>query len=585
MADFLSFTGSYDFAVRQALILTIVGLSVYVLLRAGLFAVPQVGFMAIGSYTSALLSLKQGWSFPVALVASALAAGAAGLLLGVLIARLNGIYLAIATIGFSEIVREIFINWDVSGGSQGLFGIPLAANDVYIVGCLLAALALLGRLSRTRFGLAMAGVREEPLMTTHQGVNIPLYRLALFGLSGVLAGLAGSLYVHQSGFIDPGTYQFGLLVELLAAVVLGGMMSVWGPVLGGVIVYGLPQVLGVFSQYRSLVNGAFIVVVVAVAPEGVAGLLSSGRAWVGDRLGWPGRPRRAATAPRTAPVPEVRRPTTHVVPRDSIKAPIAVAGRTPLLALSDIRKSFGGIRALQGVSLEVLDGEVFGLIGPNGSGKTSLINTLSGVYRPDGGEGALDGRPLAPLWGRTARLSRAGIARTFQGIRLLADYTVTDNVLLGAYHRQHGTVAEALLLLPRARRETAEARTAALELLDGLGLAAAADRLAGELPYGLQRKVEIARALASGPRLLLLDEPTAGMSPHERDEIFDLVQQVRQQGVTVMVIEHDVAVMSRHCDRMAVLNFGKVIAVGTPDSVTENREVIDAYIGRPAVSR
>ena len=553
---FLDFTGSYNYAVRQALILVLVGVSVYLLLRAGLFAVPQVGFMAVGSYVSALLSLNQGWAFPIVLVCGGLASGVVGVLLGTLLARLNGIYLAIATIGFSEVVRETAINLKITGGPQGLFGIPIAANDLYIVGVLLAALIVLGVVARSRFGLAMSGIREQPLMTSHQGVNIRVYRVVLFGVSGLLAGLAGALYVHESGFIDPSTYTFGLLIQVLAMVVLGGMTSVIGPVLGGFVVFGLPQVLAVFDDYRNIVNGSLIVLVVALLPGGLAG----GASWLWHRVARRTRAPTAAAVRTAKPVPA---PGMITAEADQ-ESPPGQDLPQPLLRLTNVAKHFGGIRALQGVSLEVMPHEIFGIIGPNGSGKTSLLNVLSGVYRPDTGEGFINGEQITGRWGHPDRLARAGIARTFQGIRLLGEYSVRDNVLMGTYlgHRS--------------------ARDHAMQTIQELGLSALADARAGSLPYGLQRKVEIARALVSRPQLLLLDEPTAGMSPGERSEIFDLVQSVKERGVTTVVVEHDVSVMSRYCHRVAVLNFGKTIAVGVPESVMQNEEVIGAYIGRPA---
>lgn len=581
MTTFLDVFGTYDFAARQALVLILVGVSVYLLLRAGLFAVPQIGFMAVGSYVSALLSLNQGWSFPVVLVCGAAASGLTGLVLGALLARLNGIYLAIATIGFSEVVRVTAINLQVTGGPQGLFGIPLAANDLYIVGILAVALALLAVLSRSRFGLAMSGMREEPLMARHQGVNIQLYRIVLFGASGALAGTAGVLYVHLSGFIDPTTYSFDLLIQVLAVVVLGGMTSVIGPLLGGCIVFGLPQALAVFEDYRNLVNGTLIVLVVALLPGGLAGAATWLWRQSAGRLQGRAHGASRRVGDDTADAPVVRVTGGDRSRAESIAATETEAGR-PMLQLTDVAKHFGGIRALQGVSLEVSLHEIFGIIGPNGSGKTSLLNVLSGVYRPDSGQGFVDGKPIAAWWGRPESLARAGIARTFQGIRLLGGHSVRDNVLLGAYLHRPGRSAAPLPSGPEARNGHNSARDQAMQTIDELGLTPYASAPAASLPYGLQRKVEIARALVSNPKLLLLDEPTAGMSPSERSEIFDLVQSVKERGVTTVVVEHDVSVMSRYCHRLAVLNFGRTITVGVPETVMQNEEVIGAYIGRPA---
>lgn len=583
MTDFLSAFGSYDFAVRQVVVLSIVGLSMYLLLRAGIFGIPQVGFMAIGGYTSALLMLKEGLPYPVALIAAGAAAALSGLLLGALLARLDGVYLAIATIAFSVIVQVLATNLGFAGGAAGLFGIPTTANDLYIIGVLLLLLLLFFRLERTRFGLAMVAMRDQPLMTAHQGVSVRGYRVGLFAASGFVAGIGGSFLVHITGFIIPSTYSFELLIQLVAAVVIGGMANVLGPLLGSILIFGLPLELGFSAQYQNVVDGVLIVLMVAAIPSGLTG--------VAGRLGRATRSmyqrRRDAFLVRRGPLsgadagvpPPPGDAVVRVLREAGDPVPVPRTAEQPLLTLSGITKSFGGVRALRGVTLEVMAREVFGVIGPNGSGKTTLLNILSGVFAPDGGTAVFAGKDISAHWGRPHELARIGMSRTFQGIRLVGELSVLQNVMLGAYHRQTAGLG-AVILAPGARRRDKELRRAAETILDEVGLLADAARPAASLPYGLQRRVEIARAVLSSPALLMLDEPTAGMTPVERGDVFDLIEDLRVAGRALIVVEHDVEMMTNRCDRLAVLNFGELIACGPPAAVMEMQGVVDAYIGQ-----
>lgn len=583
MRDFLDAFGTYDFLVRESLILLLVALSIYLVLKAGMFALPQIGFMGIGGYVAAISS--QELSMPMAgrLVAAALAGALAGVVLGLLLARLDGIYLAIATIGFSEIVRLTARNLDITGGAVGLSGLDRSLWDISVVLLVLAVLVVLGRLAYTRFGLGMTAMREDALTAAHQGVSLLRYRASLFTVSGAIAGLAGGLHIHLRGFIEPSLFSFDLLTTLLTATVVGGMVSVLGPVLGGVLIFSLPEVLRAVDEYRNLVNGALLVLVLAFAPSGLIELprrlVLRVRRQMGRRPG-PAAPDAAAHdiggqsaasgdplwAPdATTPAPPGRRSSTAEV---------------PVLEVTDLSKQFGGLQALRSVDLAVHHGEVFGLLGPNGSGKTTFLNVLSGVYRPNGGHGTVMGRSMNRMWGRPDLLARAGIARTFQTIRLLADHSVRENVELGAYLIQASPLPAALLGTPASRSERRSVADRVSETLELVGLGDLADHDAGSLPYGVQRRVEIARALVHRPTLLLLDEPTAGMTPGERDDIFRLVDQVRRQDIGVIVVEHDVQSMTTHCDRVAVLNFGEVISLGEPAAVMREEVVVDAYIGR-----
>jgi branched-chain amino acid transport system permease protein len=544
MTEFLSMFGAYDFAVRDALVLSLVALSIYVLLSAGIFAVPQVGLMAVGAYASAILSVDAGTPFVVSVAGGAAAGAIVALLLAIVLARLNGIYLAIASIAFAEIVRVAVLNLPLTGGAQGKVGIPRAADDLWITAVVVLAFLGLGLMKRSRHGLAIAAMREDALMARHQGVDVVRYRTALFAVSGLLAGAGGALSVHMSGFVEPGQFDFELLTRLLAVVVLGGMTFVSGSLVGATIVFGLPIALSGLAEYQVLVNGVLIVLVVAFAPGGILGLAA--------RLLQRGK----GTA--TSDLPPARRPATTAAKAE----PGAI-----VLDVQDVSMLFGGVTALGGVSVRAREGEVLGVIGPNGSGKTTLLNVLSGVYVPTSGTGTFRGDDLSRRWGKPHRLADDGIARTFQTIRLMEEESALVNVALGV------PPAEARQRMDRARA-----------LLREHGLERIAETPVGELPYGVRRRVEIARALARRPKLLLLDEPTAGMNPEERQDVFDSVATVRASSVAVIVVEHDVATMRKFCDRLMVLDFGKVLAEGDPEQVLKSEEVIRAYIGTGALA-
>lgn len=556
MTELLSVFSPYDFAVRDALMLSLVALSIYVLLTAGIFAIPQVGLMAAGAYISAILSVDAGMPFVIAFLGGAVAGGAVGLVLAILLARLHGIYLAIASIAFAEIVRVAVLNLPLTGGAQGKVGIPREANDLWICGSVVLAFAGLALLRRSRAGLAMAAMRVDPMMARHQGVDVVRYRTRLFGLSGLLAGAGGALQVHMSGFVDPGQFDFALLTQLLAVVVLGGMTYVAGSLVGAAFVFGLPIALSGLADYQVLVNGLLIVLMVAFAPTGILGLLSQLRHRVitGSPL------RRSGAAPPHAPT------GTSLASSKTTATTTPGIGAT-VLQVRDVSMVFGGVAALGGVSVEARQGQVLGVIGPNGSGKTTLLNVLSGVYVPASGTGTLLGADLSHGWGKPHRLANDGIARTFQTIRLMDEQSALVNVALG---------------VPQS--ESAQRLVHARSLLAEHGLGADVDTPVGELPYGARRRVEIARALARRPRLLLLDEPTAGMNPEERQEVFDTIGAARSSGVAVIVVEHDVATMRAFCDRLVVLDFGKVVAEGDPESVLKSEEVIRAYIGSGALA-
>lgn len=578
-ADFLDALDPYDFLVRDGLVLVLAAVGVYLLLNAGIFAVPHVGFMAMGGYASAVASVRFDVPFAVSLLVGLATGTLAGLVLGVALMRLDGIYLAIGTIGFSEIVRVMVRNLEFTGGATGLTGIARSTSDPALVGIVGAVLLFLWRLSRTRYGLMWEAMRHDVLVTSHQGIDVARVRVALFAATGAICAVAGTLQLHLVGFIEPGRFTFEQLIELLAAAILGGISSVWGALVGGAVIFGLPELLVFLEDYRHVFNGLVILGIVVFAPQGLIGL-------VGGALGGlrPRRSAESAAAEVTGETAAEALATPASAARERSAQPAGGEAEPIVLRVRGISKSFGGIRAVDDVSFEVRRGEMLGLIGPNGSGKTTMLNILSGVYRPDAGEVTFAQDGAFPF-GRPHDVTALGLARTFQGIRLVPERTGRDNVELGAYRQQRSSVLSVALNLPGHAREVAEARRLTDVVLDELRVTDVAGLHVDSLPYGPQRKIELARALLSRPEVLLVDEPTAGMTPTERTEIFHLLDEVRRTGTSVVVVEHDVESISGWCDRVAVLNFGKLIAVGEPDAVLREEVVVDAYLGRRSPRR
>ena len=564
-AQFLDLFGVYAFAARSALVLSLVAMAIYALLNAGIFALPQTGLLAVGAYTGTILSLDAHVSFGLAVAGGALAGMLAGVVLAALLGRLNGIYLAIATIAFSEVISAAVLNIPLTGAAQGRVGIPRASSDAAIVGAVVLAVLVLWALHRSRFGMAIVAMREDALMARHQGIDVFAYRVGLFAVAGFLCGLAGALNVHLTGFVEPGFFNFGLLSHLLAAVVMGGMIYVAGPLVGTALLFTLSHAVTVVGEYQALANGAIIMLVVAFAPYGLIGLLAD---WLHRR-----RNSRVARIAGSADTGSGLAKVPAVAIDRAARRTERVGTRESVIDLTDIAVSFGGIRALQGVSLNCARGELLGVIGPNGSGKTTLLNVVSGVYEPSAGSGTLLGRSLTALWGSPHKLARAGVARTFQTIRLVDAHSVSDNVMIGLHGLGEGND-------PSMGASSTNSRSAEVaRVLREHGLEHLADVRAGELSYGVRRRVEIARAVASRPKLLLLDEPTAGMDPQERAEVFNRIAALLAQGIAIIVVEHDVAMMGQYCDRLVVLDFGLVIAVGEPASVLQHEAVIKAYVG------
>jgi ABC-type branched-subunit amino acid transport system ATPase component/ABC-type branched-subunit amino acid transport system permease subunit len=548
-----------------------VGLNVLVGLT-GMVSLGQAGLFALGSYTAAVLSTKLGFG----LVASSVAAIGLASLFGVLLAyptvRVRGVYLAVVTIAFGIIVENVAIEWQsLTGGTTGitsiprpdLFGVRISGYAYYAVLAvtLLLVTAFTHNLKRSRYGRAMLAVSQSETAARSVGISPTGMRTLAFVVAAATAGLAGVFYAFLNSYISPDIFTFSDSVRFLLMVIFGGAGTTAGPIVGAYLLTYLPEYLQQLQYWQKFAYGALLLIVMFVLPRGIIGTMA--HLWHKMRPG-----PRAVNPAEGAPA--------DTVVRDLLRQ------GTPDLTATGLTMRFGGLTALSNVSMRVAAGEVHALIGPNGAGKSTFVNAITGFYIPNEGEISLGG---VSLRGQAPHLvARQGLSRTFQNTELFGELTVLENVMAGYQPRLGYNLLDAALRTPRFRREEAECRRVAIGLLAFVNLADYAHSEARILPFGLQRRLEIARALASGPRVLLLDEPAAGLTTQEIDELDAMIREIARLGVSVLLIEHHVDLIMSVADQVTVLDYGQVIASDTPSVVQDDPRVIEAYFGTPSVS-
>jgi len=523
----------------------------------GQFSLGHAGFMAIGAYVAASMTKLMGMPFALSLAAGGIAAAAGGLVVGIPTLRLAGDYLAIATLGFGEIIRVIILNLDVVGGPRGLPGIPAHTTFLWVYVIAAATVVVVRNLIWSRQGRALVAIREDETAAETMGVDTTRSKIMAFVVGAFFAGVAGGLYAHKITFIDPSQFDFMKSIEALVIIVLGGLGSITGTVMAAFVVTFLPEILRAFADYRMIIYSLMLILMMLYRPRGLMGTaeFSFRQLGLGDRRPAPGRGgQTAGTSDGPPPVLEVRR----------------------------VSMDFGGLRAVSDFSMTLRQGELVGLIGPNGAGKTTVFNMLTGLAEATSGRIYFMGEDVTRR--KPSEINYMGVARTFQNIRLFTNLSVLDNVRIAFRGERPYSMTEALLRAGRYSTQEDQICRKSMEFLRLFGLEDRASEIAGKLPYGAQRRLEMARALATKPRLLLLDEPAAGMNPQETQELLELIRWIHERfDLTVLLIEHDMNLVMKLCQRIIVLDYGVTIADGGPVEIVKNRRVIEAYLGEEAV--
>jgi branched-chain amino acid transport system permease protein len=531
---------------------------------AGQLAIGWVALLTLGAYTTSVLAAGTVMApLPpfLALAIAGVVGAASGVIVGLPALRLRTFYFAITTLGFSTILTQIVLAWQsVTGGGIGVVGPALpspfdTAAGLYYLCLAVAALCtwMTVNIAQSRFGRGLVAVRDADVAAEATGISKPRLLVKVFVFSGAVAAIAGGLFASLQTYITPEAFTFDLSVLFFIAVLIGGRGSILGPLLATIILTLLPEVAAPLATWSTFLYAILLLLIVLVAPGGIAALLDF-------------RSRRPLAKNRV------------IVPRPALLVELlADPSRPDSLNLSDIVLSFGAVRAVDGVELEIRPGQIHGLIGPNGSGKTTILNVISGYYRPSSGSMRIGDVSLAA--GVPESRALRGVARTFQTPRIIGEATVLQNVQIGATTRGRGTFTESLLSLPRHRQDEAMLEADAMTALRAVGLESLAGVRADRLQHSELRFMEIARALILRPAFLLLDEPAAGLAADEILRLGGLIREISRRGTGVLLVEHHADLIFDICDHVTVLNLGQVLATGTPAQIRVHKEVVSAYLG------
>ncbi|MBI4966183.1 MAG: branched-chain amino acid ABC transporter ATP-binding protein/permease [Desulfomonile tiedjei] len=553
---------------------------------AGQISLGHAAFYGLGAYLSGILTVTYNMSPWPAMLIALLATGLIALIIGIPTLKLHGHYLVMATLGFNLIINIILIQWDkVTGGPSGFPGIPnlqlgswALDSDLkmyfLIWSCAFIFVLLSLNLVNSRVGRGLRALHGSEIAAASVGVPTEKYKVKVFVLSALFASLAGSLYAHYLTFISPKTFDIFFSVELVTMVIVGGMGSVWGALFGTIFLTSLPNVLHFFDEYKDVFYGLILVLILIFVPEGL--VVAARKRWLsmkGPAEALPSEQKEDSKYREHYPAAAGR----DADPRtDRVVSGSYSSGRA-ILNMEGVTIRFGGIVALAQVSFDVVEGSITSLIGPNGAGKTTMINVVSGNYQAQSGTVIFDGQGVKGS--RPYQMAALGMTRTFQNVQIFENMTVLENVMVGLHARTRSEFLQCLLRLPGFRKEGAAIEQQAWDTLSFLGLDEKAHWPASSLSFGEQKRVEMARGLVSNPRLILLDEPVAGLNMTETAEIARLIKKIRSMGISVLLVEHDMGLVMGVSDKVVVLNYGRKIAEGHPEEIQKNEKVLSAYLG------
>lgn len=546
---------------------------------AGQISLGHAAFFGVGAYGSAILAKTYGLSLLLTIPVATIFSSFLAYVLSYPAGRVREVYLAMMTLGFGQIFLEVAREWTaVTGGVMGFSGVPSAGlHTLAIFGMKITpvdyfrallfitvgVLIFIRNLEQSRVGRALYAIHHSELAAGSVGIARRQTRQLAYALSGLLAGLAGSFYAHLVGYLGPDSFTITRSIEVLVVAIVGGLGSSAGQVLSAVFFTFLPEKLQLFAEYQFIAYGAILTFTLLLFPKGIGGLLFAPPRYIRSKL--------LAGTGEAAPGQDAAQRTQDAYASHFVK------GSGKSLSVQGISMQFGGLRALDNVSLDLEPGKIVALVGPNGSGKSTLVNVISGIYQPTTGRVLMGGDDVTGL--ADFKMARAGVVRTFQDPRLVPHFTVRENMLLGAHGNMDISWLAAGLSVSKASRLEKEALRHCEAVIDFLQLRDVADQPVDGIPYGHRRMTELGRMLLAKPDIILLDEPAAGLSDLEMERLSSVIVQLKERGLTIMLIEHHMDFLADLVDDVVVLDSGNVIYRGDMAGMRQDPKVIAAYLG------